>query len=186
MPDATELLALYERLNARCFDATLPPCRLRWSRQLTRAAGNINVRERLIKLSVPLLCDAYARCGDGYEVCGVPCETPDAALEEVLKHEMIHLWLHERGLPSGHTREFRCKARQLGQPKTRHGIVLPAPQSGWVYLCPACEARVHRRRRFGRRVACARCCAAHNDGQFAARFQLRGHRVGALGVPASR
>ncbi|HEX8465699.1 MAG TPA: SprT-like domain-containing protein [Abditibacterium sp.] len=177
MLSPTELNALYDRLNLEFFDASLPPCRIRWSRQLTRAAGNIDVKNRLIKLSVPLLVDAYARENSGFEICGVVCASPDIALVEILKHEMIHLWLHERGLPSGHTAAFRAKARALGQPQIRHAIARPQPKSGWIYSCPRCAAQITRRRRFGRPVACARCCKTHSGGSFDARFQLRGRKI---------
>lgn len=167
-----ELLALYQSLNREFFEGELPPCSIQWSRRLTRAAGNIRVQRRLITLSVPLLLDVW-KPGDAFEVCGVRCECSKGALREILKHEMIHLWLFERDLPCGHTREFRSKARQIGQPKTRHGIELPAPKSGWVYECAGCEAKFFRRKRFGRRVACARC----GGGSYDERFRLCGRRL---------
>jgi hypothetical protein len=171
------LNALYDRLNAEFFDDILPPCQIKWSRQLTRAAGNIDVRNRVIKLSVPLLVEAYDGDSPGYEICGVRCETREQAAVEILKHEMIHLWLHEKGLPSGHTAAFRAKARSIGQPRTRHGIARPAPKSGWLYICPQCDVQVTRRRRFGRPVACGHCCKKYCGGHFDARFQLKGRRI---------
>jgi hypothetical protein len=174
-----QLRALYEEINEEFFENSLPPCQLKWSRQLTQAAGNIDVKNRVIKLSVPLLVDSYNLPDANFEVCGVPCASRETALFEILKHEMIHLWLFERGLPSGHTAAFRAKARAIGQPKTRHGIARPQPTSGWVYACAQCEAQLIRRRRFGRPVACARCCKIHSGGAFDARFQLRGRRIGA-------
>lgn len=183
--DERALQNLYAELNARYFDCILPPCRIAWSRQLTRAAGNIDVKRAIIKLSVPLLIDAFdaidsptrSLFGPEYEVCGVPCQNAEEALREILKHEMIHLWLHVQGLPSGHTREFRVKAHDVGQPKTRHGIALPAPQTGWIYACACCFSEFSRRRRYGRPVACARCCKRFNNGKYHERFKLRGRRV---------
>lgn len=169
--------ALYDRLNGEFFENRLPPCQIKWSRQLTRAAGNIDVRNRIIKLSVPLLIDAYATEGASYEICGIVCESREQAAEEILKHEMIHLWLHELGLPSGHTAAFRAKARSIGQPRTRHGITRPAPRSGWIYTCPRCDSQITRRRRFGRPVACGQCCKKHCGGLFDSRFQLKGQRI---------
>src|SRR5690606_30053530 len=116
------------------FQGELPPCRIQWSRQLTRAAGNIDVRSRLIKLSVPILEEAFKQDSlftPEYLVCGVKCANTDSAVREILKHEMIHLWLHEQKLPSGHTALFRAKARVLGQPGIRHEIALPPCKSGW-------------------------------------------------------
>ncbi|MBV9469414.1 MAG: SprT family zinc-dependent metalloprotease [Abitibacteriaceae bacterium] len=176
----TDLQALYTELNATYFEGCLPPCRIAWSRQLTRAAGNIDVRQKTIKLSVPLLVDAfrvYSLFPTEYKVCGVLCDSSSLALREILKHEMIHLWLHVRGLPSGHTMEFRAKARAIGQPRTRHNITLPTPRSGWVYACPVCNNQFTRRRRYGHAVACSRCCKHFNGGQFDERFKLRGRKI---------
>jgi predicted SprT family Zn-dependent metalloprotease len=175
-----DLAAVYSQFNHQYFEATLPPCRIEWSRRLTRAAGNIDVRRRHIKLSVPLLVDAYRSTslfGPEFAVCGVVCASPQRALEEILKHEMIHLWLHVQGLPSGHTPEFRAKAKAIGQPKTRHGIALPVPKSGWTYWCPMCRTEFTRRRRYGRAVACAKCCKQWNKGQYDERFKLRGRKI---------
>lgn len=176
---ASELSQLYAAINIRWFENELPICRIKWSRQLTRAAGNIDVQNRIIKLSIPLLIDAFDLNAQGFEICGVFCDSRQTALEEILKHEMIHLWLHQQGLPSGHTARFRLKARQIGQPKTRHGIARPHPKSGWIYSCKRCAAQITRRRRFGRPVACAACCKTHNNGIFDARFRLKGRKIGA-------
>lgn len=35
--------------------------------------------------------------------------------EATLKHEMVHLWLYERGRPWGHTREFKAKLKAIGE-----------------------------------------------------------------------
>ena len=173
LPDAS---ALYRQLNCQCFDDILPPCEIRWSRRLTRAAGNIRVQSRVITLSIPLLVDAFA--GEAtHEVCGIQNCDGETALREILKHEMIHLWLHVQNLPCGHSPQFRAKARQIGQPKTRHGIALPAPRNGWVYSCENCDAQITRRRRMSRVGACASCCRLYNAGKFDARFVLRGRRV---------
>ena len=168
--------SLYQQLNAEFFDGILPACEIRWSRRLTRAAGNIRVESRVITLSAPLLIEAFAG-GKTHEVCGLSGCDGETALRLILAHEMIHLWLHVQGLPCGHTAGFRAKARAIGQPKTRHGIALPAPKSGWVYRCAHCEIQVVRRRRLSRVGACAACCRAHNGGKFDARFVLQGRRV---------
>jgi predicted SprT family Zn-dependent metalloprotease len=175
-----ELQNLYHQFNTEYFESTLPPCKLTWSRALTRAAGNIDVRRREIKLSVPLLLEAFHNgtlFAPEYSICGVLCDNSQTAIREILKHEMIHLWLFERGLPHGHTPEFRAKAREIGQPKTRHSITLPLPKSGWQYSCAACGDSFARRRRYGRPVACARCCKTFNKGQYDARFKLKGQRL---------
>ena len=170
-----ELLALYSRLNAEFFGNSLPLCSIKWSRALTRAAGNIRVELKVITLSVPLLVEWPE--GAAFEVCGVRCASAQQALVEILKHEMIHLWLYQGKLPCGHTREFRLKAREIGQSKTRHGIARPTPKSGWIYECAGCQSTIHRRRKFGRKVACARCCKQLGSGSYDERFRLRGRRI---------
>ena len=182
MDDSTTLQTLYGELNALYFDDVLPSCDIVWSRKLTRAAGNINVRERIIKLSQPILHDAFRNDSlfpIEYSVCGVLCASSEAATREILKHEMIHLWLYVQKLPSGHTAQFRQKAKQIGQPRTRHNIALPSPKTGWIYGCAHCGHEFSRRRRYSRAVACASCCKKWNKGQFDARFKLRGRRVAA-------
>lgn len=179
--NSTGLATLYDELNTTCFENELPPSQVQWSRQLTRTAGNIDVRRRVIKLSVPLLVDAYTTnslFSPEYLVCGVVCGSSAEAVREILKHEMIHLWLHVQGLPSGHTAAFRAKARAIGQPRTRHGIALPTPRHGWLYTCPVCRNEFPRRRRYGRSVACAECCNRFNGGEYHERFKLRGRRIG--------
>jgi ribosomal protein L37AE/L43A len=181
MMDSTALFRLYEKFNLHYFGAALPYCPIIWSRQLTRTAGNIDVFAPKMKLSYPLLVEAFEPKGlfpPEFEICGVRCDSSQRAVEEILKHEMIHLWLHEQGLPSGHTAEFRAKARQMGQPKTRHQIETPKPRTGWEYSCPVCKSTFTRRKRFGRPVACAACCKEFNKGKFDARFKLRGKRLG--------
>ena len=171
-----DLQVLWARLDARYFGASLGACRIEWSRRLSRSAGNIDVRQRLVKLSVPLLLDAFAD-GQAHIVVGVRCASSQEAAEEILKHEMIHLWLFQNGLPCGHTPEFRRKAREIGQLKTRHDIARPLPKSGWVYSCARCQAQVVRRKKFGRARACARCCRQFSGGKFDERFVLRGKRI---------
>jgi hypothetical protein len=120
MMDSIALFRLYEKFNLHYFGAALPYCPIIWSRQLTRTAGNIDVFTPKMKLSYPLLVEAFEPKGlfrPEFEICGVRCDSSQRAIEEIVKHEMIHLWLHEQGLPSGHTAEVRAKARQMGQPK---------------------------------------------------------------------
>lgn len=175
-----QLQTLYTTLNEQYFENELPPCRIIWSRQLTRAAANIAVKSREIKMSVPLLLEAFQNgslFGPEYVICGVPCDNANDAIREILKHEMIHLWLYEKRLPYGHTAAFRAKARQMGQTKIRHDIDLPLPKSGWMYTCTACGDSFTRRRRYGRAVACANCCKQFNKGRYDERFKLKGRRL---------
>jgi ribosomal protein L37AE/L43A len=176
----SDVQQLYAELNTLHFEGVLPPCRIVWSRQLTRAAGNIQVKARIIKLSIPLLLEAFSSASlfpREYLVCGVRCDNAETAVREILKHEMIHLWLFVRGLPHGHTAAFRAKARSLGQTKIRHEIEVPTPKSGYLYSCPNCAREYSRRRRYGRARACGPCCKAFNGGAYHERFKLRGRKI---------
>ena len=178
----SELQTLYQSLNAEYFDGELPPCKIIWSRQLTRAAGNIEVRARVIKMSTPILVGAFQTASlfaPEYSVCGVRCDNSLDAIREILKHEMIHLWLYEKRLPHGHSAQFRAKAREIGQAKTRHDIALPSRTSGWEYSCGHCLTVFQRRRRYGRAVACGKCCEKWGNGKFDGRFKLKGRRIAA-------
>ncbi|MGH7230419.1 MAG: SprT-like domain-containing protein [Nitrospiraceae bacterium] len=88
-----QLLDLWAQLNVRYFRAALPAIEIVWSRRLTASAGIFmslvgpRAREnsqaptrtrRLIRLSLPLLCDQPAR-----EIIGT------------LAHEMIHQWQYD-------------------------------------------------------------------------------------------
>lgn len=175
-----QLQSLYAVFNDEYFKNELPPCRIKWSRQLTRAAANIDVKGREIKMSIPLLVEAFQNgslFGPEYVICGVPCDNSYDAIREILKHEMIHLWLYEKGLPYGHTAAFRAKARKMGQTKIRHDIDLPLPKSGWMYTCGSCGESFTRRRRYGRPVACSDCCKRWNKGRYDERFKLKGKRL---------
>ena len=174
--DEVFLQAAFADINREFFAGALPPCRIVWSRRLTRAAGNIDVRARLIKLSIPLIIEAFSQ-GREHEVSGVLCASSEQAAREILKHEVIHLWLFERGLPHGHTPEFRLKARAIGQPRTRHAIERPRPSSGWLYRCAGCGSEVVRRKKWGRARACGSCCKKWSGGRFDARFVLRGRKI---------
>jgi hypothetical protein len=175
------LQALYHELNATYFDSLLPPCRILWSRQLTRTAGNIDVRRAIIKLSVPLLVDAFRRdslfpCE--YSVCGVQCDSAEIATREILKHEMIHLWLHVQGLPSGHTAEFRAKPERWPAAHAPRHRLARTTQRLDLFL-RAVRRRIHTPPRYGRSVACSACCKKHNGGKYDERYKLRGRRIAA-------
>jgi len=174
--DEAWLQSIFKEINRDFFGGVLPACRIVWSRRLTRAAGNIHVRDRLIKLSTPLIVDAFSD-GRGHEVSGVWCLDSCDAAREILKHELIHLWLFERGLPHGHTPEFRQKAREIGQPRTRHAIERPRPKSGWIYSCAGCGVETVRRRKWARARACGACCKKWSGGRFDERFRLRGRKL---------
>jgi len=94
--------------------------------------------------------------------------------QATLEHELLHLYLHQMGKPSGHNAEFKALARALDirvyhsnpYPKNR-----PTPYR-WLYGCPACGRMVFRIRQVGR-LACGLCCRTHAGGRWHPRYELR-------------
>jgi len=125
---------------------------------LRRLTGRIGYRPRVIEIS-------------GFHLRAYGYEDARATLE----HEMLHLYLHTLGHPSGHTPRFKRLARGLG---IRVFHANPYPQNRpsrhrYVYECPACSRMVFRQRAHQRApLACGVCCRAFSDGRWDARFAL--------------
>mgnify|MGYP001558762152 FL=1 len=145
------LEALLDRLNRVHFGGRLKPPRLVFSGRMRSAAGMADYRDWAIRVSV-----AYHE-HHGWE----------RELEDTLLHEMIHLWLRQRGRPSGHTPEFRALAAAMGCP--RYAKRMP-PRREIGYRCLQCGAAVVYRRRVT--LACRSCCDRFNGGRFSRRFLL--------------
>lgn len=141
LPSAADLQLLYAHLNVRFFGGTLRAYRIVYNGRLTSIAGRIGHRPPVIELSAPLLR-----------------VHPDH-LEPTLLHEMVHAWLHLRGLPSGHGAEFKRKMREVGLGSIYHFLPVRRRRSRrrYVLSCPRCKVAFYRRRRPGYRVSCARC-----------------------------
>jgi len=140
--------AHFDQFNTTHFDGICPPVRLTINPRLRSAAGRIFPSRRLIELNLHRLE-----------------QVPDSLAETVF-HEMIHLWLHVRGLPSGHTPEFVAKMAERGHNAVRFGRGpgangqrhdYPGSSRRVVYRCPGCGLEFEVRRRYGRPMACARC-----------------------------
>lgn len=92
-----------------------------------------------------------------------------------LEHELLHLYLHKLGLPSGHNNDFKRLARAKGiriyhensYPRNR-----PSPFR-YLYACPSCQRLVSRQRPTGFRLACGVCCRDHAGGAWDRRYELR-------------
>ena len=92
-----------------------------------------------------------------------------------LEHELLHLYLHGQGRPSGHNREFKRLARDLGI-RVYHANPYPKNRASpfrWLYQCPSCGRMVFRIRQVATRLACGLCCRAHSGGHWHPRFELR-------------
>ena len=141
LPSAADLQVIFAMLNARHFGGVLRTYRIIFNPRLTSVAGRIGHRPPVIELS-PKLLAAHAE-----------------QTEPTLLHEMVHAWLYQHGLPSGHGREFKRKMRDVGLSSIYHFLPIQQRRSRrrYLLLCPRCRTRLLRRRRPGFRVSCARC-----------------------------
>jgi SprT-like protein len=166
MPDADVSAALpylyehYERVNREKFDSLLPAdFRIEFNPLLRRLTGRITYGWKLIEISL-----------FHFREYGL------ADALQTLEHEMLHLYLHVLGKPSGHNALFKEAARQLGI-RVFHANPYPknrATPYRYVYECPACARMVFRKRPQGRHViACGVCCRMIAGGAWDARFALK-------------
>ncbi len=150
----------YRSVNRTQFESLLPnDYRIAWNPLLRRLTGRITYRDRLIEISTFHyhnygLADALA----------------------TLEHELLHLYLHTRRLPSGHNALFKREAAVRGI-RVFHANHYPRnqpPRDRYLYECPACGRMVFRQRRLERsRIACGICCRSKASGAWDARFTLR-------------
>ena len=147
LPPESELQLLFARMNLVHFAGELRAHRIAYNARLTSVAGRIGYRPPTIELSAVLLG-----------------RHPEH-LEPTLLHEMVHAWLHARGLPSGHGAHFKRKMREVGLTSIYHSLPVPSRRSAarYVLSCPRCKVELLRRRRPGIPVSCARCCPKRFD-----------------------
>ena len=141
LPSEGELQLLFARMNLMHFGGELRAHKIGYNARLTSVVGRIGYRPPHIELSPSLL-------GPHPE-----------HLEPTLLHEMVHAWLHARGLPSGHGRHFKQKMREVGLSSIYHSLPVPSRRMRFRFLltCPRCGVELRRRRRPGSAVSCARC-----------------------------
>jgi predicted SprT family Zn-dependent metalloprotease len=149
----------YDVTNRQKFDGVLPErYHIGFNPYLRRLTGRITYGLRLIEIS------AYHFRQYGFE---------DAV--QTLEHEMLHLYLHTLGKPSGHNSLFKELARGLGI-RVFHSNPYPRNQPSrhrHLYECPACGRMVFRRRLQRHQLACGVCCRMEADGLWDERFQLK-------------
>jgi predicted SprT family Zn-dependent metalloprotease len=166
MPDVdlegalARLHAHYVRANRDKFDGLLPgDFRVAFNPLLRRLTGRITYGWKLIEMSEW----HFRQYG-----------LPDAL--QTLEHEMLHLYLHVLGKPSGHNTLFKQAAAQLGI-RVFHANPYPknrATRHRYVYECPACGRMAFRKRATpGDAIACGVCCRLQAGGAWDARFAMR-------------
>jgi len=155
---ALQLIDMWNDLNSRYFDGTLPPIALVWSTRLTSSAGmfvsgagprsswgdNATPKspKREIRLSVPLLTPLLAR---------TPFGTNE--LVSTVAHEMIHQWQYDilKRRPN-HGPDFLRKMREMNRDGALAITVYHALKqevqalSRFAWRCGRC-GRIYRRQR---------------------------------------
>jgi predicted SprT family Zn-dependent metalloprotease len=149
----------YRVANQAKFEGVLPDdyC-IALNRHLRRLTGRITYGMRLIEIS------EFHYRHYGY-----------ADAVATLEHELLHLYLHTLGKPSGHNALYKQTARALGI-RVFHDNPYPRnqpPRHRYVYECPACSRMVFRRRRQAHALACGVCCRSEADGAWDPRFELK-------------
>ena len=153
------LYAHYDNINREKFSGALPGgYAIVFNPRLRRLTGRITYSARLVEISW-FHFQKY-----GFD---------DA--KATLEHEMLHLYLHVLGLPSGHNGYFKREARRLDirvyhANEYRRNRLQP---TRYVYECPRCSRMVFRKRPLGEALlACGPCCREVADGKFDTRFAL--------------
>jgi SprT-like protein len=149
----------YLEANPIKFEGILPKgYRIEWNANLRRLTGRITYSQQLIEISTW----HYQRYGYADAVA-------------TLEHEMLHLYLHCCGLPSGHNGHFKREAAARGI-RVFHSNEYPrnqTPRDRYLYLCTSCGRMVFRQRRqVGQALACGICCRTQSGGVWDARFAL--------------
>jgi len=136
-----------------------------WNTRLTTTAGMVRYRENLVLLNPRLR------------------EFDATELDRTLRHELAHLLAHarfRRRRISPHGPEWRQACIDLGLEDEKRCHELPLPRRivarHHFYSCVHCGTTYPRVRPIRRKVACLRCCRAHNRGLFDERFVLRKNR----------
>lgn len=155
-----DLYAHYRRVVDTKFEGQIPrDYTIVFNGHLRRLTGRITYSQRLIEIS------RYH-----YSVYGMR----DAIA--TLEHELLHLFLHETGRPSGHTPEFKrlAAAKEI---RVFHANEYPKNRLTsfrYLYECPACHRLVSRVRPVrDAGLACGQCCRAHAAGAWDDRYALR-------------
>ena len=141
---------------------TAQKVRVAWSSRLTTTAGMARFHESLVVLN-PRLREFSAD-----------------EVDRTLRHELAHLLAHSRArrrriAPHGSEWQQACRDLGLLDEKRCHELPLPRRTVArrHIYTCIHCRATYPRVRPIRRKVACLKCCRAHNRGQFHERYLLK-------------
>jgi len=141
---ALRLLQEFDRLNAERFGGVLPKHKLKFSRRAVRTHGCINLTDRVIRISLPMLEQ------HGWD-----------AVSNTLLHEMTHAFLHLSSQGRAHGRRFWMELESRGGSRIKYDV---SPRSCYVYACPTCGLEVPRLRRIKQpwRYSCSKCDSRYN------------------------
>lgn len=152
LPDVAELQLMFAQFNFLYFDGEIPAHAIRYNGRFANLAGRITYKPPTIELSPKHLA------GKADE------------LRETLLHEMIHAWLHAKGLPAGHTPTFKKKMRELGLRSIYHDLGKAAPLNEstkrYILRCEKCALELLRRRLPSAAMSCGRCSKRGYDPRF--------------------
>lgn len=134
-----DLNLLFDELNSKHWEGTLPKFRCEWSQRLITTWGVCYPDYGLIRINMLFQ------------------QRPLPELEAVMKHEMIHVRIR------GHGRPFRRELERIGLPRDVEGhfpVLNDVTRSlrralRYSYECPRCRLRILRRRQI--RGYCAAC-----------------------------
>lgn len=132
-----------------------------WNSRLRTTAGLASWRDHAIYLNPRLM------------------DVSQDEVQRTLRHELAHfLAQHRAGRRriAAHGAEWKRACADLGIPRESRCHDLPFKRAKvarrYFYACPECGTQLARVRPLKRRVACLRCCRAHNHGQYHDRFRF--------------
>ncbi len=154
-----QLENIFQALNAKHFESSLPLPILTWNSRLRATSGRFTPGTRQGERATIEVASYLQSLTDG-----------ETHIRGTVLHEMIHFWLWHRHRPYGHTPEFHKKMRETQAPRYN-----PVPQVRPIrhyYECIHCKELLPARRKL-KNMACYTCCKKFNDGYYDKKYRLR-------------